>query len=143
VRERQRGVRELLGDHGQRRAGGLADAEGEVARLAAHRHDDVPAAGRPRVLHQVPHQLGADVAGGLETEGRHVRRQRQIVVDRLRDVDALDRALRALGDRPRRQRGVVPADGHEMGHAGLLQRVDDGLERFRRLGRVLARGAEH
>ena len=88
-------LRELLADDGERRARGLADAEREVAGLAAHRDDDVPAPGRARVLHQVAHELDADVARGLEAEGRHVRRQRQVVVDRLRHVDAADRAGRA------------------------------------------------
>ena len=95
------------------------------------------------VLHQVAHQLDADVPRGLEAEGRDVRRQRQIVVDRLRHVDALDRALRALADRPRRERRVVAADGDEVRDAGLLQRLDDGLERLGRLGGVLTRRAEH
>ena len=95
------------------------------------------------VLHQVAHQLDADVPRGLEAEGRDVRRQRQVVVDRLRHVDAPDRALRALAHRARRQRRVVAADGDEVRDAGLLQRLDDGLQRLGRLGRVLARGAEH
>ena len=87
------GVGELLGDDRERRAGRLADAEREVAGLAPHRDDDVPAARRPRVLHQVADQLDADVARGLEAEGRDVRRQRQVVVDRLRHVHAADGAV--------------------------------------------------
>ena len=89
-------VRELLGDDGQRRAGGLADAEREVTGLAAHRDDDVPAPRRPRILHQVAHELDADVTRGLEAEGGDVRRQRQVVVDRLRHVRGADAALRPL-----------------------------------------------
>jgi hypothetical protein len=123
-------LRELLGDHGEGGAGGLADAQRQVAGLAAHGHHDVPAPRRARVLHQVPHQLGADVAGRLEAEGGYVGRQGQIVVDRLRDVDAPDGALRTLGNRPRRERGIVPPDGHEVRHTGLLQRVHDRLERL-------------
>ena len=134
---------ELLGDHGQRRAGRLADAERQVSRLASHGHHHVPAPGGPRVLHEVAHQLDARVAGGLEAEGRHVRRQGQVVVDRLRDVHAADGALRVLADGARRERGVVAADRHQVRDARLLQRLDHRARGLRRLGRVLARGAEH
>ena len=86
---------EFLGHDRQRGAGRLADAEREVACLATHGDDDVPAARGPGVLHQVAYELDADVPRGLETEGGHVRRQRQIVVDRLRHVHAADGAVRA------------------------------------------------
>ena len=46
-------------------------------------------------------------------------------------------------DRARRERRVVAADGDEVRDAGLLQRLDDRLQRLGRLGRVLARRAEH
>ena len=60
---------ELLGDERQRRARGLADAERQVAGLAAHRDDEVPARGGVGVDHQVLDDLDADVARGLEAEG--------------------------------------------------------------------------
>ena len=50
-----------------------------------------------RVFHQVSDQLDSDVPGGLEAERGHVRRQRQVVVDRLRHVDAADGAGRVFG----------------------------------------------
>ena len=86
----------FLGDERERGSGRLADAEREVARLAPHRDDDVPAARRPGVFHQVSDQLDSDVPGGLEAERGHVRRQRQVVVDRLRHVDAADGAGRSV-----------------------------------------------
>ena len=59
---------ELLGDERQRRARRLADAEREVAGLAAHRDHEVPARRGLGVDHQVLHDLDADVARGLEAE---------------------------------------------------------------------------
>ena len=85
---------ELLGDQRQRRAGRLADAEREVAGLAAHRDDEVPARRGLRVDHQVLDDLDAVVARGLEAEGVDVRRQVEVVVDRLRHVDDVDAARR-------------------------------------------------
>src|SRR5205085_6837867 len=81
---------ELLADDRQRRARGLADAEREVSGLASHRDDAEPAFGRARVLHQILDKLDADVARGLIAEGRDVRRQRKVVVNRLRHVDDFD-----------------------------------------------------
>ena len=133
----------FLGDDRQRGAGRLADAEREVARLASHRDDDVPAPRGPGVLHQVSHELDADVPGGLETERGHVRRQRQVVVDRLRHVHAADGAGRVLADVARRERRVVAANRDEVCDARLLQRLDHGPRRLGRFGRVLARGPEH
>ena len=45
-------VAELLRDEGDGRPGGLADAEREVAGLAPHRDDEVPAPRRPGVDEQ-------------------------------------------------------------------------------------------
>jgi hypothetical protein len=56
--------------------GVVADPEREVACLAPHRHDDVPAPRRPGVLHEVLDELDADVARRLEPEGRDVRGER-------------------------------------------------------------------
>ena len=133
----------FLGDESERGSGRLADAEREVAGLAPHRDDHVPAARRPGVFHQVPDQLDADVPGGLEAERGHVRRQRQVVVDRLRHVDAADRAGGVFADVARRQRRIVAANRHEVCDARLLQRLDHGPRRLGRLRRVLPRGSEH
>ena len=59
---------ELLGDERQRGAGRLADAERQVAGLAAHRDHEVPARGGLGVDHQVLDDLDADVARGLVAE---------------------------------------------------------------------------
>ena len=133
---------EFLGDQCDGRAGRLADAEREVPGLAAHGDDDVPAPRGLRVLHQVADQLHADVARGLEAERGHVRRQRQVVVDRLRDVRAADGAARTLADVARRERRVVAADRHQVRDAEPAQRLDHRPGRLWRLGRVLARRAE-
>ena len=85
---------ELLGDQRQRRARRLADAEREVAGLPAHRDHEVPARRRLGVDHQVLDDLDAVVARGLEPERVDVRRQIEIVVDRLRHVDDADAARR-------------------------------------------------
>ena len=114
-----------------------------MARLAPHRDDDVPAARGPGVFHQVSDQLDADVPRGLEAERGHVRRQRQVVVDRLRHVHAADGAGRVLADVARRERRIVAANRHEVRDARLLQRLDHGPRRLGRRGRVLARGPEH
>jgi hypothetical protein len=68
--------------------------------------------------------------------------QRQVVVDRLRDVDDAD--LR--GDRRADLRGgvggVVAPDRHEGGDAELAESAGDVGQRFRRLGRVFPRRPE-
>ena len=93
--------------------GGLADAEREVAGLAPHRDDEVPARGRLGVDHQVLDDLDADVARRLEAEGVDVRREVEVVVDRLRDVDDPDPAVGLLLELHRREGGVVAADRDE------------------------------
>ena len=83
---------ELLGDERQGGAGGLADAERQVAGLAAHRDHEVPARGGLGVHHQVLHDVDADVARGLEAEGVDVGGQVEVVVDRLGHVHHADAA---------------------------------------------------
>src|SRR5262249_54382437 len=60
---------------------------------------------------------------------------------RLRHVDRAN--VGAGRDRARRQRRVVPADRHQMRHAVLFERIDDGHHRLFGSGRVFARRAEH
>ena len=133
----------FLGDQGDRGAGRLADAEREVACLAPHGDDHIPAAGGPGVFHQVADQLDSDMPGSLEPERRHVRRQRQVVVDRLRHVDAADGAGGVFADIAGRERGIVAANRHQVGDARLPQCLDHRPRRLGRLGRVLPRGSEH
>ena len=59
--EAHRAVRELLADDGQGRAGGAADAEGEMAGVPAHDRDEEPLVGRRGVLHEVAHEVLAHV----------------------------------------------------------------------------------
>jgi hypothetical protein len=54
---------ELLADHRQRRAGRLADAERQMARLAPQSDDEIPAGSRLRVDHQVLEDIDAVMAG--------------------------------------------------------------------------------
>ncbi len=124
------------------RAGGLADAEREVARLAPHRDHEVPARGGPGVDHQVLHDLDADVARGLEAEGVDVGGQVEVVVDRLRHVDDVDAALRLLRELHRRERRVVAADRDQLRDVQAQQRDHGVLEVLGVLGRVGARDAD-
>jgi hypothetical protein len=78
---------ELFRDQRQGRPGGLADSQREVAGFAPHGDDEIPARRRFGVDHQVLDDLDAVMARRLESEGVDVRRQIQVVVDRLRDVD--------------------------------------------------------
>ena len=74
---RARPLGKLFGNHGQRRAGGLAHPERQRSRLAAHGDADVPARSRPGVFHQALDDPGADRARGFETERRRILRQGQ------------------------------------------------------------------
>src|SRR5207247_1335334 len=111
-------LRELLGDDGERRARGAADAEGEVARAPAHDGHEEPAFRGRGVLHQVADEVLAEVAGRREPKGVNVARQREVVVDRLRHVRDGEAGQRAGGPRPDRRRrdhrvdpgGRAPAD---------------------------------
>ena len=135
-------TRELLADQHQGRAGRAADPEGQMARVAAHDGDEEPLLRGRGVLHQVPHQVLAEVDRGREAERRDVVRKRQVVVDGLGDMG--DGQL--SGERRRDPRagegGVVPADGHQVGDLEPAEALGDLAERLRRLRRVRARRAE-
>ena len=134
--------RELLGDERRRRASRLADAESEVAGLAAHRDDEVPPRRRLGVHHQVLEDVDAVVPRRLEAEGVDVRRQVEVVVDRLRDVDDADAAGGARFQLHRRKGRVVAADRDELRHAEPGQRIDGLVEESRILRRIGARDAQ-
>ena len=140
--ERDVPAAELLGDERQRRAGGLADAEREVARLPTHGDHEVPARRRLRVHHQVLDDLDTDVTRGLEAERVDVRRQIEIVVDRLRHVHDADAPGRLLLELHRGERGVVAADRDQLRHVEAQQRDDGILELLRVAGRIGARDAD-
>src|SRR5581483_1709714 len=133
---------ELLADERERGAGGLADAERQVAGLPAHRDDDEPAFGRARVLDQVAHQFDADVPRRLVAEGRDVAGQWQVIINRLRHVNRADRAAGFLRHRPRRERRVIAADRHQVGDAERVQRIEYRARILLLLRRVVARRAE-
>ena len=104
------GRRELLPDHRQRRAGRLADAQRQVPGFAAHRDDEVPPRRGLRVDHQVLDDLDAVVARRLEPERVDVRRQLEVVVDRLRHVHDANASGGLAVERHRGERRVVAAD---------------------------------
>ena len=133
---------ELLGDHGERGARSLADAEREVPCLSAHRDHEVPARGGLCVDHQVLHDLDADVARGLETEGVDVLRKVEVVVDRLRDVHDAQHSARGLRETRRAEARVVAADRDEHADAESIERVEALREELRALRGVRARDAE-
>ena len=55
--------------------------------------------------------------------------QRQVVVDRLGNVDDADPAINDFGNEPRTEHGVVPADGDQVRDAHAVQ-IADGLVDF-------------
>src|SRR5205823_8868182 len=59
--EGDRALGKLLTDDGQGRAGGAADAEGQVSRVAAHDGHEEPLVRRRGVLHEIPHEILAYV----------------------------------------------------------------------------------
>ena len=105
-----------------------ADPEGEVARVAAHHGDEEPLLRGRGVLHQVPHQVLAEVDRGREAEGRDVVRQRQVIVDGLGNVGHGQLARECLRDLRAGEGGVVPADGHQVGDLQPAQALDDLAE---------------
>src|SRR5688500_7480461 len=113
VRERDAVAAELLGDDGAGGARGLADAEREVAGRTPHRHAQIPAPRRLRILHQPLDQLDADVARGLEAERGDREREPEVVVDRLGNLHDLDGAAGGALDGRRAADEVVAADGDQ------------------------------
>jgi len=124
-------------------AGSLADAEGEVARGAAHDDDEIPAARGSRILHQVLHQLETELARGLETERGKLARQRQVVIDGFRHVTDADLPRCLLGDLARRKHRIVAADRRQVAYTQAVEGCDDPLNIFCLLCRVGARRIEN
>jgi hypothetical protein len=79
----------------------------------------------------------------LEPERRDAGRQRQVVVDRLRDVGDLDRPAGRRVHPAAAERGVVTADRDQVVRPEFLERVDDVPEVGRVFGRVRPGGPEH
>ena len=113
-----------------------------MAGMAAHHGDEEPLLRGGGVLHQVPHQVLAEVDRGHETEGRDVVRQRQVVVDGLGDVGDGELARERRRDLRAGEGGVVPADGDQVGDLQPAEALGDLAERLRRPRRVRARRAE-
>ena len=135
-------VPQLLGDERERGARAHAHAEREVSGRPAHGDHEVPAPRGLRVLHEVLDELRAELARGLEPEGRDAMRQRQVVVDGLRHVTDGDLPARLLLHAGRGVGRIVAADGHEVLDAQGRQGLDDVGHLFGALGRVLARCAD-
>ncbi len=135
-------VRELLGNDGEARPGGLADAEGQVARGAAHGHHEVPPRGRPGVHDEGPHEIDAVMARRLVPERVDVRRQVEVVVNRLGNVHDPQAAPAALLGLHRGERRVVAANRDELRHVEPHQGADHVVEQGGVPRRVGARGAE-
>src|ERR1019366_109485 len=111
----------FLGNDGERGGGGLADAEREMPRRAAHADDEIPARGRARVFHQVADKLHAVMPRGFVAERRRGAGKRQIVVNGLGNVRDLDFAVAAFADDAGGKSRVVAADGDERGDAELVK----------------------
>ena len=124
-------LRELFGNQRERRAGGFADSEREMAGLPSHRDHEIPARRGFRVHHEVLDDLGAVVPSGLEPERVDRRGQIEIVVDRLRHVHHVNTALRAFFELHRRVRRVVAANREQSRHVEPQQRDHDVLEMLR------------
>ena len=119
---------EFLGDERQRRARRLSDAEREVTGFSAHRDDEVPARRGLGVHHQVLEDLDAVMTGRLEAERVDVRRQVEIVVDRLRHVRHADPAAGPFFELHGGVRGVIAADRDELRDVQPQERRDGVLE---------------
>ncbi len=132
-------VSQFLGNERERRARSHTHAEREMSRGPAHGDHEIPAPRGLRVLHKVFNELGAELARGLEPEGRDPVRQRQIVVDRLRHVAHRDCTRGLLLHARRGVGGIVAADGHQVLDAEAGQRLDDIGHLFVTFRRVLAR----
>ena len=90
--EANRRLWEFLGDERQRRAGGFAHADREMARLPSHRDDEVPPRRRLGVYHEVLDDFDTVVSRRLVPERIDVGWEVEVVVDRLRDVHDADAA---------------------------------------------------
>ena len=134
--EGDRALGKLLTDDGQGRAGGAADAEGQVSRVAAHDGHEEPLVRRRGVPHEIPHEILAHVDRRRVPERRDAGRQRQVVVDGLGHMGDLEPAA----TRSRHGRGggcgVVAADRHQVRDAEALQRVGDGPQGLGGLRRI-------
>ena len=106
----------------------------------AHRHAEVPAAGRFRVLHEALHDADAGMAGGFVAERRERQRQPQIVVDALGHLHDLHDAAALDGDGAAHH--VVAADADERVDLELGERRDRVLQALGVARDVAARGAE-
>jgi hypothetical protein len=129
----------FLGNNGQRGPGGLADAECQMSGLSPHRDREIPARRGPRIYHEILQDFDAEMAGGLETEGRNAMRQIQVVVDGFRHMDDLHAALGARFQLQRGEGGIVAPDRDEAGDPETGQRGEDTIQVLRLLGRIRPR----
>ena len=103
---------------------------------SSHHHDEIPAIGGPRVLHQAQHDLCAHVTSRFVPEGRHTPREGQVIVDSFRYVGHPKSALGALGNFGSSERGVVSSDGYQVFDSQLPQSLESSLKVLRLAGRI-------
>src|SRR5678815_5546396 len=92
---------EFLTNESQRGSGCFANAECEMARLPAHRNNDVPTAGRTRIFHQALNKFHSDMTRRLKSKSRNVLREWQIVIDGLGNVNGANLSIRCECNRAR------------------------------------------
>ena len=70
------------------------------------------------------------MAGGVESESRHVTGQGEVVVDRLGNVDDAQFAVHAFRHEPSAQGRIIAADGQLMRDAHSLQTLANANDPF-------------
>ena len=119
---------ELLRNDGDRRPRRLSDAKREMPCLPSHRNNEVPAARRLGIDHQILHDAHTNTSRRFIAERIDVCRQVEIVVNRLRHM----RHANARGGRcntSHRERRVIAAYCQQHGHAERLQRLNHAAHR--------------
>ena len=95
---------------------GRADTERQVSGGTSHSSHDEPVSAGARVGIDRAADDRAHVLGRLVAERRRAGRQRQVVVDRFRNMDVGDRILfgcQEFGDAVRSRSRIVASDGHQ------------------------------
>src|SRR5262245_21892864 len=106
-------LRELLGYDRQGGTSCFADAECQMPGLTSHDDHEVPAVRGSRILHQVTNQLGANVSGGLEPEGRYPTGKWQIVINGFRYVGDAHRPVGGIGHFRGSECRIITTDSHQ------------------------------
>src|SRR4051812_37984893 len=113
-----------------------------MARGAAHADDHIPTRGRPGILRQVTNQMHAVMARRFEPKCRSRAWQRQIVINRLRDVRDTDLSARHLIYLTRRKSRVIASNADQRGDAQLFQRAEHMAHALFGFCRIGSRGSQ-